>query len=404
LSETTGILPASAAIRPRTEFDDWRSITIALYMTLIGYGVLVGMPVITTAWVDLLGFTEEQVGRVAGADQGGLALGAVLASLVMARWNRRHLAIAGLLIAVASNGLCMVFTSYEQTLWLRVGAGLGSGVYTAVAVATLGGTAKPARAFNFMLAAFAFSQAAEMRVLPLLSINGIYWAFIICFLVSLPFMRWFPARPTPQTTADSRATPGITLQRIPRYLPWVCLGAILFTYINIGAYWAYIQLATVDAGLNQEWVGELLVWFSFGSIVGCIFATLVSNRWGLGRPLMFTLLVMTVIVGILGFDITTVTIFISLAMFNFLWIFIDVYQMGTVAVIDRKGTFASLMPGAQGLGYIIGPNIAASLLAAGMGYAAVFLMCASAALAGMFIYLLMYLRLRHRIPELAPAP
>jgi len=39
-------------------------------MTLVGYAVLVGVPVISTAWVELLGFTEEQVGRVAGADRG----------------------------------------------------------------------------------------------------------------------------------------------------------------------------------------------------------------------------------------------------------------------------------------------------------------------------------------------
>ena len=42
----------------RTVFDGWKSISIALYMSLVGYGVLVGVPVISTAWVNLLGFTE----------------------------------------------------------------------------------------------------------------------------------------------------------------------------------------------------------------------------------------------------------------------------------------------------------------------------------------------------------
>lgn len=42
----------------RTVFDGWRSILISLYMALVGYGVLVGIPVISTAWVELLGFTE----------------------------------------------------------------------------------------------------------------------------------------------------------------------------------------------------------------------------------------------------------------------------------------------------------------------------------------------------------
>jgi len=60
--------------------DDWRSLAIALYMVLVGYGVLVGIPVISTAWVTKLGFTEVEVGRVAGMDLGGLSAGAVVAA------------------------------------------------------------------------------------------------------------------------------------------------------------------------------------------------------------------------------------------------------------------------------------------------------------------------------------
>ena len=95
-----------AAPQAQAAFDGWRSISISLYMTLVGYAVLVGVPVISTAWVELLGFTEEQVGRVAGADLGGLSLGAVLASLLVSRMNRRLLIGISVAIAVACNGLC----------------------------------------------------------------------------------------------------------------------------------------------------------------------------------------------------------------------------------------------------------------------------------------------------------
>jgi len=61
------------------------------------------------------------------------------------------------------------------------------------------------------------------------------------------------------------------------------------------------------------------------------------------------------------------------------------------------------MPGAQGLGQIIGPNLAASILAAGFGYSGVFILCTCAALTGMLIYASMYLKLRQAIPALADA-
>ncbi|MCW8873224.1 MAG: MFS transporter [Xanthomonadales bacterium] len=399
----------TALMHPRTVFDGWRSISISLYMTLVGYAVLVGVPVISTAWVELLGFTEEQVGRVAGADLGGLSLGAVITALLVSRMNRRLLVLISVAIVIVSNGLCMVYLDYEQVLWLRVGAGVGSGMYTAVAVATLGGSSKPARAYNLMLFAFAFSQALEMQILPMLSMNGIYLVFIGCYLAGLPFLRWIPARPVDRSLEIELDVEGqsgehrVEHRHVPAWVPWLVLAAIFFTYINIGAYWTYIELATIDAGIDNVYVGRLLVWTSFFSLVGCAVATVISNRFGLARPLLVALIGMAGVVGMLAFGINDINILISMFSFNLLWIFVDVYQMSTVANVDHSGSFASLMPGAQGLGQIVGPNIAATQIGAGMGYSAVFLMCSSAAAVGLLIYGAMYLWLRRSIPALAEA-
>jgi predicted MFS family arabinose efflux permease len=393
----------------KTVFDGWRSVSLSLYMTLVGYAVLVGVPVISTAWVELLGFSEEQVGRVAGADLGGLSLGAVLASLVVSRMDRRLLVLLSIVIAVACNGLCTIFVDYQTVLWLRFGAGIGSGIYTAVAVATLGGSSKPARAYNLMLFAFAFSQALEMQVLPMLSMNGIYMAFILCYLITLPLLHWIPARPLDRALVievETETPDGEhrrVERRVPIWVPWLVLAAIFFTYINIGTYWTYIELATIDAGIDNRYVGRLLVWTSFFSLVGCAVATVISNRFGLARPLLLALISMATVVGMLSFGINDINILISMFSFNLLWIFVDVYQMSTVANVDHSGAFASLMPGAQGLGQIVGPNIAATQLGAGLGYSSVFVMCAAAAAVGLTIYGGMYLWLRKTIPALAEA-
>ena len=393
----------------RTVFDGWRSISIALYMSLVGYGVLVGVPVISTAWVNLLGFTEVEVGRVAGADLGGLAIGAVLTALVVANMNRRVLVLIAVAIAVGANAACLVMVSYEQVLWLRLIAGIGSGIYTAVAIATLGGTSKPARAFNLMLFAFAFSQALEMYTLPKLSMDGIYLVFISCYLLGLLFLRWIPSHPVDKSldveieVEERGGEHHVEHKHVPAYVPWLVLAAMVATYINIGAYWTYIELASLASEASPTWVSQLLVYTSFFSIVGCLVATVISNRFGLARPLLMTLVLQAIIVGMLAGGINNTNILISMFSFNFLWIFVDVYQMSTVANVDHSGRFAALMPGAQGLGQILGPNIAASILAAGLGYQGVFIMCALASLTGMLIYLFMYLRLRRTIPALADA-
>lgn len=382
--------------------DDWKSLIIALYMVLVGYGVLVGIPVISTAWVTKLGFTEVEVGRVAGMDLGGLAAGSVFTAWIIQKVNRRILVFFGIVIAVAANALCIRYVDYETVLYLRFMSGFGSGIYTSVAVAVFGMSIRPALAYNLMLFSFAFSQALEMQVLPQLSMNGIYMAFIVCFLITIPFLGWLQSYPVSRNSDQDQ----IQEQRIDKTLslvPWVCLFAIFLTYINIGAYWTYIELAALDANTNADLVGSTLVWASFCSLLGCFIATLLSNRFGLIRPLLIALITMATGVGLLSFGITEPKFLMSVFTFNLLWIFTDVYQMGSLANFDHGGRYSAYLPASQGLGQIVGPNLAASILSLNLGYESVFMMCWAAAMLAMVIYWLLHRYLRATQPELADA-
>ena len=382
--------------------DDWKSLIIALYMVLVGYGVLVGIPVISTAWVTKLGFTEVEVGRVAGMDLGGLAAGSVFTAWIIQKVNRRILVFFGIIIAVVANALCIRYVDYETVLYLRFMSGFGSGIYTSVAVAVFGMSIRPALAYNLMLFSFAFSQALEMQVLPQLSMNGIYTAFIVCFLITIPFLGWLQSYPVSKDTDQTHAEPQRKNKKLS-LVPWICLFAIFLTYINIGAYWTYIELAALDANTNADLVGSTLVWASFCSLLGCFIATLLSNRFGLIRPLLIALITMATGVGLLSFGITEPKFLMSVFTFNILWIFTDVYQMGSLANFDEGGRYSAYLPASQGLGQIVGPNLAASILSFNLGYESVFMMCWAAAMLAMVIYWLLHRYLRATDPELADA-
>ena len=393
----------------RTEFDDWRSLTIGIYMALAGYTVMVGLPVISTSWVNNLGFSAVEVGRVAGADLGGLAIGAVISALYVARVDRRYLAAGAASIVIAANVLCMYFQSYEAMLWLRLAAGIGSGIYTGIAVATIAGHSKPAFAFGLELFAFAGSQGATLKLLPFLSMNGVYVVLIATYVFGLLFISWLPRRPVDKALdvdIDVEEPSGqhhVEHKHVPVYVPWMVLAAIVLTYINIGAYWTYIELSTVDTAASPEWVASMLWVSSVFSVIGCVFAVLLSNRYGLSRPLLVTLVFQASIVLMLVFGITNATVAFSMFFFNFCWIFVDIYQAATIANVDHSGRFPALIPAAQGLGNFLGPNIAATVLAYGFGYNGVFIMCAMASIAAMLVYLYMYLMLKKTIPALADA-
>jgi len=367
----------SKLLHHKTEFDDWRSLTIGIYMALVGYAVMVGLPVISTAWVGV---------------------------------DRRRLAAGAALVTIVANALCIVYQSYEVLLWLRLFAGIGAGIYTGIAVATIGGHSRPAFAFGLELFAFAGSQGAELKLLPYLSMEGIYITLIATYVVGLLFISWLPR--WPRCPVDKALDVEIDVEEpggrhhvehkhVPAYVPWMVLTAIVFTYINIGAYWTYIELSTVGSDASPEWVASILWVSSVFSVIGCIFAVLLSNRYGLARPLLVTLVFQAGIVVMLVFGITNFTVAFSMFFFNFCWIFVDIYQAAAIANVDHSGRFLAMIPAAQGLGNFLGPNIAASVLAWNFGYNGVFIICAMASIAAMLVYLYMYLMLKKTIPALA---
>ena len=356
-------------------------------MALVGYSVMVSVPVLSTAWVGMLGFTEEQVGRVAGADLGGFSFGAILASVLVARVNRRFLVLAGLILSICANALCIVFVDYEQVLWLRVAAGFGSGIFTAIAVVSLGGTTKPVHAFNLLLFAFAFSTALELHTLPRLTMNGIYLFFIGLNVMCIMFLHWVPTRPLTdeELARQEEAAEDVEDWHVPKILPIICLVAVCFTYINIGGYYTYIELAAFADGVTQDWTGPVLTWSSIFAIVGCVIA-LLCTRFGLFKPLFVSLVAMAACVFMLSSGITKMNFMVSLFSFMTLWTFVDVYQSAMLAHMDRRGSLVALLPSVQGFGQFIGPNVSASVLGLGFGYGTMFMVSGSMALVALFIY------------------
>ena len=372
-------------------FDQRGPFLLSLFMTLVGYSVLVALPAINSAWVDQLGFTEVEVNRVASADLMGLFLGASATATLIRKLSRQTLTYLGISLAIVANALCTQYVDYETTLGLRLIAGLGSGIYTAVAVAGLGACTKPREAFNWMLLAFAISQFLELQLIPHLTMNGIYLFFIATYVVTIPFVRIIPTADVapvdrPATQAEPQPRTG---------LAWIGIAAIVISYINIGAYWANIELAAEAAGLDGEWAGQVISWSVLLSFVGCFVAMFVLKHFDYEKPILVTFLMMMLAVGLLAVNISAAIFVFSVAMFNFLWIFIDVYQMGGVSVADRSGSAAAFIPGAQGLGQTVGPFAASFMLDFGWGFTGVFILCTVSAAVAFSVYALIYISARN---------
>jgi hypothetical protein len=229
--------------------------------------------------------------------------------------------------------------------------------------------------------------------------NEIYLFFIVLAAACALFIRWLPARALndEELALQEAGQEEVEDWHVPRILPIMCLVAVCFTYINIGGYYTYIELAAHADGIAEDWVGPLLTWSSIFAIVGCVIA-FFCTRFGLFKPLFISLLAMAVIVMMLSGGITDINILISLFSFMTLWTFVDVYQSAMMAHMDRSGSLVALLPSVQGFGQFVGPNIAASIVGAGLGYSTMFLVSGSMALVAMVLYMGVFAYMHRRKP------
>ena len=160
------------------------------------------------------------------------------------------------------------------------------------------------------------------------------------------------------------------------------------------------EVAVRDAAGSErrlgDWAGQVISWSVLLSFFGCFAAMYALKHFDYDRPILVTFVLMVIAVGLLAVNVSAGIFVFSVAMFNFLWIFIDVYQMGGVSAADRSGSAAAFIPGAQGLGQMLGPFVAALLLERSLGFDAVFVLCAGASFTALLIYGLIYLSTRGR--------
>ncbi len=394
-----------------TVFDSHIAIFAAIVISFVGNAVVLGMPIIVGSFADSLGFSEQQVGWLASADLGGMFLASVFTSTAIARINRRGLACAGIFIALLANYASIQFHEFEPLFLARVAAGIGGGICYSTGVACIAGTHHTARNFSILMFGLVAINAIELYTFPWLSdawgINGIFYAFCVsftgCFLV-LPLLPCYTEETSlPPAHGNGNAVKRHGETEIPRYLPKLCLLAVSCFYITVGSFWAFIERAGVDAGLSDSFISNTLTVGTVFTLLGCIAATWLSNRAGQSKPLLAALLVMCAGLLMLSTGINPLVFALGTFIFNIMWLFTDIYQLGTISNIDHSGRFAALVPGAQGLAQTVAPAIAGFLLSRGLGYGSVMILGAAGSLGAFAIYSVVYGQLKRLAPDVADA-
>ncbi|MCW2365059.1 DHA1 family inner membrane transport protein [Sphingobium sp. B7D2B] len=363
---------------------------IALAIGAFGIGVTEFAPMgLLPVIAGDLGVSIPTAGLLISAYAFGVMLGAPLMTLTTGRVPRRTLLIALAGIFTLGNLLAAISTGYGMLLAARLVTALNHGAFFGVGAIVAAGLVPPERKAGAVAAMFMGLTIANVVGVPLATWAGehlgwrmSFWGIAGLGVATIAALRLtLPILPAPQggnAVAELRV-----LKRGP------VLAALALTVIGSSAmftvftYIAPILRAETHASLG--FVTAMLVTYGVGLTVGNWLGGIFADR-SVDRTLMVTLaglaLVLVAFAVLMPFDAPT-------AVLIFLWgvasfALVPPLQVRVMAAAADAPNLASAVNiGAFNLGNAIGAAIGGAVIAAGLGYRAVALAGAGAAVIGL---------------------
>jgi predicted MFS family arabinose efflux permease len=135
-------------------------------------------------------------------------------------------------------------------------------------------------------------------------------------------------------------------------------GCFLF-YVNIGAYWTYIERIGAAAGLGLSAVSNGLGFGTAASMLGVFFASWLGDRRGYLGPIAASAVGVLIAVALLLGRLHLTAYVVSAVVYGIVWNVSMTYQYGAVNVVDRSRRGVALAPAFHDAGGAVGPALAA---------------------------------------------
>ncbi|MDO6774375.1 hypothetical protein BCU94_03090 [Shewanella sp. 10N.286.52.C2] len=340
----------------------------------VGYLVLLFLPVYLEVVGIKLSLTDQQIGWLASTDAVGLALATFIFSIFIKKVNFRQVLLVGVVIAVAGNFLSVFTENFLVLCLIRSITGLGEGLIVAVGISAIGMTSNPNRWFGFYTAAIVVVQAIGLALVPIifdrLSLSGVFIAMGLFYLIPLLVIKLLPRK-----SDDYKVKQGVekTGEKQPTKQLNLALLGILFFYMSIGGVWTYMSLMGTSADLALSYVSQALAIAMVAGLVGALFFAF-TGEFGKHTGLLFvSLLVMALSLLVLDKGLNETRYLVSLCIFSFFWSIAGARLFAIISDVDHSGKYISAAQTVVGVGYILGP-ILASTLVEGTGYRDVVIM------------------------------
>jgi predicted MFS family arabinose efflux permease len=370
------------------------------FWALIGLSIggvipILGMPLIVGALEDHWGYSAAYAGYITSVDLAGLFVGAVATSVWANKIDWKRVVGAAIVLCCVMNVLCVWFHALAALCILRFCAGLASGVAYSSSLTLLSRVPDTARGFSIVIFAQVIANALVLAVFPAIDTSwgpgGLFVTIAAVMAATLIIVPSLPRRDPWRAPDVPLSTPTARPRTMSAaVMAALCLTAVALVYVAIGCYWAYAERMGIHFGLGAGLVHHLLTASVLVSSVGCIAAYRLSRSVGQSRPLLAALIVLSVTLLIHSGSPKPVMYVLALGVVQLCWNFVDIFQLGTLAIVDPSGRSAALIPAAQGIALAAGPAAGATALTMGQGYWAVLIVAGGAATLATVCYSIVY--------------
>ncbi|MHC8304832.1 MFS transporter [Pseudomonas sp. PB3P13] len=318
------------------------------------------MPFIFGAVIDALKVDAASATFATSAEISMIALASLFVSFVLKFLPPRLTALVGLIAASIGHFLSISSSSLELMFLARGLAGLGEGLCMGIGFATLAQIAGGTRLLAYssgVVAALSLCSFQLVPVLqPFLGPVAVFWFMLAVTVLCIPLVLWMPKRKLRQMQVSNGGGSIFNVRSLSLF------SIAFLASAGSNTLWLYFEQAGSSVGFDLKAIGQLGSVILVPTLLVPFAVNFIFNRTKTITPI----LVACLLSGISAFyyakygsQLLFAVVVISMA---FLYVFLLAYVRVYSAHVDHTGRTTAAVGGADSLGMVIGPLVAAFTL------------------------------------------
>nr|WP_285887600.1 MFS transporter [Pseudomonas sp. BJa5] len=333
----------------------------ALLIACLSGLTVMAMPFIFSAIIQKLAIDEAHATLATSLEIAMIALGSIFVSLVLVKINPRLTAIVGLVAYTAGQFLSLSSDTITLMLIARGLSGIGQGLCMGVGFSFLAQAEGGKKLLSYSAGLMSALGLLSFSLVPILNEyagpDAIFWTLVSVGILCLPLGLSIPSKKlSDEKSVDMPPQKALSLDTL-----FLFLMSALFS-AGSNTLWLYLDPIGASVNLTLVQIGQI---GSLGLIAGMLspFFTNAAYRFSVSPIYLCLICLITGVTSYLNATTASSTVYIaSIIVMGFTYSSFLSYIRMYSAHIDGSGRATAATSGADSLGMVVGPLVAAATL------------------------------------------